>query len=84
MIISKGLIILISGIVLFIGTFIWIYIDSNNKEIKEQELLKKIEESSAHVKTSSIISMNDTIDMLDYSTDMLSDSTELLDSTENI
>ena len=84
MIIGNGLIMIISGIVLFIGTFTWIYIDNKNKEIKEQELLKKIDESSANVKTSSIISMNDTIEMLDDSTEVLSDSTELLDSTENI
>ena len=81
---SKGFLILISGIVLLIGTLVWIYIDNKNKEIREQELLKKIDASSANVKTSSIISMNDTTEMLDDSTEMLSDSTELLDSTEII
>ena len=58
---SKGFLILISGIVLLIGTLVWIYIDNKNKEIREQELLKKIDASSANVKTSSIISMSDTI-----------------------
>ena len=81
---SKGFLILISGIVLLIGTLVWIHIDNKNKEIREQELLKKIDASSANVKTSSIILMNDTTEMLDDSTEMLSDSTELLDSTENI
>lgn len=81
---SKGFLILISGIVLLIGTLVWIYIDNKNKEIREQELLKKIDASSANVKTSSIILMNDTTEMLDDSTEMLSDSTELLDSTEII
>lgn len=84
MIVSKGLIILISGIAVLIGTLIWIYIDNKNKEIRDQELLKKIDASSANVKTSSIVSMNDTTEMLDDSTEVLSDSTELLDSTENI
>ena len=77
MIISKGLIIFISGIALLIITLIWIYIDNKNKEMRDQELLKKIDESSANVKISSIVSINDTTEILD-------DSTELLDTTEII
>ena len=77
MIISKGLIILISGIAVLIGTLIWIYIDNKNKEIRDQELLKKIDASSANIKAGSIVSMNDTTELLD-------ESTELLDTTEII
>lgn len=75
--IGNGLIMVISGIALFIGTVIWIYIDDKNKEKRNQELLKKIDASSSNVKTSSITSINDTTEMLD-------DSTELLDTTEII
>ena len=75
--IGNGLIIVISGIALFIGTLIWIYIDDKNKEKRNQELLKKIDVSSSNAKTSSITSINDTIEMMD-------DSTELLDTTEII
>ena len=75
--IGNGLIMVISGIALFIGTLIWIYIDDKNKEKRNQELLKKIDASSSNVKTSSITSINDTTEMLD-------DSTELLDTTEII
>ena len=74
MIVSKGLIILISGIAVLIGTLIWIYIDNKNKEIRDQELLKKIDASSANTKVGSIVSMNDTTELLD-------ESTELLDTT---
>lgn len=77
MIVSKGLIILISGIAVLIGTLIWIYIDNKNKEIRDQELLKKIDASSANIKAGSIVSMNDTTELLD-------ESTELLDTTEII
>ena len=77
MIVSKGLIILISGIGLLIGTLIWIHIDNKNKEIRDQELLKKIDASSANIKAGSIVSMNDTTELLD-------ESTELLDTTEII
>lgn len=75
--IGNGLIIVISGIALFIETLIWIYIDDKNKEKRNQELLKKIDVSSSNAKTSSITSINDTIEMMD-------DSTELLDTTEII
>lgn len=75
--IGNGLIMVISGIALFIGTLIWIYIDDKNKEKRNQELLKKIDVSSSNAKTSSITSINDTIEMMD-------DSTELLDTTEII
>lgn len=75
--IGNGLIMIISGIALFIGTVTWIYIDDKNKEKRNQELLKKIDASSSNVKTSSITSINDTTEMLD-------DSTELLDTTEII
>ena len=75
--IGNGLIIVISGIALFIETLIWIYIDDKNKEKINQELLKKIDVSSSNAKTSSITSINDTIEMMD-------DSTELLDTTEII
>ena len=77
MIVSKGLIMLISGIAVLIGTLIWIYIDNKNKEIRDQELLKKIDASSANIKAGSIVSMNDTTELLD-------ESTELLDTTEII
>ena len=77
MIVSKGSIILISGIAVLIGTLIWIYIDNKNKEIRDQELLKKIDASSANIKAGSIVSMNDTTELLD-------ESTELLDTTEII
>lgn len=75
--IGNGLIIVISGIALFIGTLIWIYIDDKKKEKRNQELLKKIDVSSSNAKTSSITSKNDTTEMMD-------DSTELLDTTEII
>ena len=75
--IGNGLIIVISGIALFIETLIWIYIDDKNKEKRNQELLKKIDVSSSNAKTSSITSINDTTEMMD-------DSTELLDTTEII
>lgn len=75
--IGNGLIMVISGIALFIGTLIWIYIDDKKKEKRNQELLKKIDVSSSNAKTSSITSINDTTEMMD-------DSTELLDTTEII
>ena len=81
---SKGLIILTSGILLLIGTLIWIYRDNKTKVIREQELLKKIDESSSNVKIASSISIDDKTEMIDDSTVILEASTELLynDSTE--
>lgn len=75
--VSKGLIIFVSGIILLIGTIIWIYKDNKSKDKREEELLKKINENSSNIKTSSSLLEKD-------NTEILEDSTELLNNTESI
>lgn len=82
--ISKGLIIFVSGIILLIGTIIWIYKDNKSKDKREEELLKKINESSLNIKTNSSLPQKDNTEISEYSTELLDDSTELLDDTEVI
>lgn len=82
--ISKGLIIFVSGIVLLIGTIIWIYKDNKSKDKREEELLKKINESSLNIEINSSLQQRENTGMSEYSTELLDDSTELLDNTEVI
>ena len=81
---SKGILILISGIVLFIVTFIWIYIDNKNKDIREQELLKKASTINANINKNSTVSIAEDTETIGDSTELLYDSTELLNDTEII
>ena len=81
---SKGFLILISGIVLLIGTLVWIYIDNKNKEIREQELLKKASTINANINKKSTVSINEDTEIIGDSTELLCDSTELLNDTEII
>lgn len=82
--VSKGLIIFLSGIILFIGTIIWIYKDKQSKNKREEELLEKINESSFNIKTNSSLSHKNNTEVLEDSTERLEDSTELLDNTDII
>lgn len=89
--ISRGLIIFVSGIILLIGTIIWIYKDNKSKDKRQEELLEKINKNSLNIKTSSNLSEKDdkqitfdNTEILEDSTELLNDSTVLLDDTEVI
>ena len=69
---------------LLIVTFIWIYIDNKNKDIRDEELLKKASTINANINKNSTVSINDDTETIGDSTEMLCDSTELLNDTEII
>lgn len=81
---SKGFLILISGIVLLIGTLVWIYIDNKNKDIRDKELLKKASTINANINKNSTVSITEDTEIIGDSTELLCDSTELLNDTEII
>ena len=69
---------------LIIVTFIWIYIDNKNKDIRDEELLKKASTINANINKNSTVSITEDTETIGDSTELLDDSTELLNDTKII